>query len=48
MLHLQSALGRVITHLQNGLTNQQDLAAATLLARFLPFALDQDDLNFER
>ncbi len=41
-----SALGRVITHLQNGLTNQQELAAASLLARFLPFALDQDDPQF--
>ncbi len=42
----KSALGRVITHLQNDLTNQQDLAAATLLARFLPFAMEQDDPQF--
>ena len=41
-----SALGRVITHLQNDLSNQQDLAAATLLARFLPFAMDKDDPQF--
>ena len=42
----KSALGRVITHLQNDLTNQQDLAAATLLARFLPFAMEPDDPQF--
>jgi len=41
-----SALGRVITHLQNDLSNQQDLATATLLARFLPFTMDQDDPQF--
>lgn len=41
-----SALGRVITHLQNGPTNQQELAAATLLSRFLPFAMDKKDSQF--
>lgn len=38
-----SALGQVITHLQKGPVNQQELAAATLLARFLPFAMNKDD-----
>lgn len=41
-----SALGRVITHLQKGPVNQQELAAATLLARFLPFAIDRNDPQF--
>ena len=41
-----SGLGRVITHMQNGLTSQQELAAATLLARFLPFAIDKDHPQF--
>ncbi|MGL6343309.1 MAG: hypothetical protein ACRC80_29745, partial [Waterburya sp.] len=33
-------------HLQNDPTNQQELAAATLLSRFLPFALDPEDPQF--
>lgn len=41
-----SALGLVISHLQNGLTNQQELVTATLLARFLPFAMDRNDPQF--
>lgn len=41
-----SALGQVITHLQKGPVNQQELAAATLLARFLPFAMNKDDPQF--
>ncbi len=32
-----SGLGRVITHMQNGLTSQQELAAATLFGPFSAF-----------
>ena len=41
-----SGLGRVITHLQQGSNNQQELASATLQSRFLPFAMDRDEAEF--
>ncbi len=41
-----SALGLVITHIQDEPTNNQELAAATLRGRFLPFAIAQDDPRF--
>ncbi len=41
-----SALGLVITHIQEEPTNNQELAAATLRARFLPFKIAQDDPRF--
>ena len=41
-----SALGLVITHIQESPTNNQELAAATLRARFLPFKIAQDDPRF--
>ena len=41
-----SGLGRVITHLQNGSNNQQELASTTLQSRFLPFAMDRSDPEF--
>ncbi len=41
-----SALAKVITHIQDDLTNNQELAAATLRGRFLPFAIDKDDPRF--
>ena len=41
-----SGLGRVITHLQNGSNNQQELASTTLQSRFLTFAMDRSDPEF--
>ncbi|PSB06144.1 hypothetical protein C7B62_23615 [Pleurocapsa sp. CCALA 161] len=41
-----SGLGRVLAHLQQGPTNQQDLASITLQSRFLPFAMDKDEAGF--
>ncbi len=41
-----SALGLVITHIQEEPTNNQELAAATLRGRFLPFKIAQDDPRF--
>ena len=41
-----SGLGRVITHLQQGSFNQQELASATLQSRFLPFAMDREEAEF--
>ena len=41
-----SGLGRVITYLQNGSNNQQELASTTLQSRFLPFAMDRSDPEF--
>ena len=41
-----SGLGRVITHLQQGSFNQQELASATLQSRFLPFAMDRNEAEF--
>ncbi len=39
-------MGLVITHIQDEPTNNQELAAATLRGRFLPFAIAQDDPRF--
>ena len=41
-----SGLGRVLAHLQQGPTNQQDLASITLQGRFLPFTMDKDEPEF--
>lgn len=41
-----SGLGRVISHLQNGSNNQQELASTTLQSRFLPFAMDRSEPEF--
>ena len=41
-----SGLGRVISHLQQGSNNQQELASATLQSRFLPFAVDRSEAEF--
>ncbi|MGB5709664.1 MAG: hypothetical protein WBM44_01955 [Waterburya sp.] len=41
-----SGLGRVITHLQQGSNNQQELASTTLQSRFLPFAMAKDEPEF--
>ena len=41
-----SALAKVITKIQNDPINNQELAAATLRGRFLPFAIDKDDPSF--
>ena len=41
-----SGLGRVLAHLQQGPTNQQDLASITLQGRFLPFAMDRNEAEF--
>ena len=41
-----SGLGRVITYLQQDPSNQQELASATLLSRFLPFVIDRDQAEF--
>ena len=41
-----SALGLVITHIQESPTNNQELASATLRGRFLPFKIAQDDPRF--
>ena len=41
-----SGLGRVLAHLQQGPTNQQDLASITLQGRFLPFAMNKDEPEF--
>ena len=41
-----SGLGRVLAHLQQGPTNQQDLASITLQGRFLPFAMDRNEPEF--
>ena len=41
-----SGLGRVLAHLQQGPTNQQDLASITLQGRFLPFAMDRSEPEF--
>ncbi len=42
----KSGLGRVITYLQNGSNNQQELASTTLQSRFLPFAMDRSEPEF--
>lgn len=42
----KSGLGRVITYLQNGSNNQQELASTTLQSRFLTFAMDKDEPEF--
>ena len=41
-----SGLGRVITHLQQGSFNQQELASTTLQSRFLPFVMDRSEPEF--
>ena len=41
-----SGLGRVITYLQKGSFNQQELASITLQGRFLPFAMDRSEPEF--
>ena len=41
-----SGLGRVLAHLQQGPTNQQELASTTLQSRFLPFAMDRNEAEF--
>ena len=41
-----SGLGRVLAHLQQGPTNQQELASITLQGRFLPFAMNKDEPEF--
>ena len=41
-----SGLGRVITHLQKGSNNQQELASTTLQSRFLPFVMDRNEAEF--
>ena len=41
-----SGLGRVITYLQKGSNNQQELASTTLQSRFLPFAMDRNEAEF--
>ena len=41
-----SGLGRVLAHLQQGPTSQQDLASITLQSRFLPFAMDRSEPEF--
>ena len=41
-----SGLGRVITYLQKGSFNQQELASTTLQSRFLPFAMDRSEPEF--
>lgn len=43
---MNTVLGRVITHLQDELTNQRELASNTLQARFLPFVVGKDDPRF--
>ena len=43
---LSSGLGRVITYLQDGSNNQQELASTTLQSRFLPFAMDRSEPEF--
>ena len=43
---LLSGLGRVITYLQKGSNNQQELASTTLQSRFLPFAMDRNEAEF--
>ena len=43
---LKSGLGRVITYLQDGSNNQQELASTTLQSRFLPFAMDRSEPEF--
>ena len=42
----KSGLGRVITYLQNGSNNQQELASTTLQSRFLPLAMDRSEPEF--
>ena len=42
-----SALAKVITKIQNDPTNNQELAASTLRGRFLPFAIEKDDPQFQ-
>jgi hypothetical protein len=42
----KSALGRVIAHIQEQPVNNQELASATLQARFLPFVMDKNDPHF--
>ena len=41
-----SGLGRVLAHLQQGPTNQQELASTTLQSRFLTFAMDRNEPEF--
>jgi len=41
-----TGLGQVITYLQQDPSNQQELASATLLSRFLPFTVDRDEAGF--
>ena len=41
-----SALGRIITYLQEDPSNQVELGSATLQGRFLPFAMDRDEPGF--
>ena len=41
-----SGLGRVITYLQKGSFNQQELASTTLQSRFLTFAMDRSEPEF--
>ena len=41
------ALSKTIAYLQNHPINTQVLAGSTILGRFLPFAIERDDPNFE-
>ena len=44
---MNTILGKVITYLQDELTNQRELASNTLQARFLPFVVGKDHPRFK-